>query len=105
MALYITDECISCSACLPECPNEAIFENRSESEGKGHPVTPGHGANNEIYVISHELCTECVGFHDQPKCAEVCPIDNCCILDPAHPETKEELLAKKDRLHPEEAAH
>jgi ferredoxin len=38
MALLITDECISCGACLPECPNEAIFETRSDAESKGYHV-------------------------------------------------------------------
>lgn len=26
MALLITDECINCGACEPECPNTAIYE-------------------------------------------------------------------------------
>jgi ferredoxin len=84
MAYVITDECTSCDICLPECPNDAI------SEGE------------EIYVIDPDLCTECVGFYDEPKCAEVCPV-GCCIPDPNHQETKEELLAKKDRIHQSQA--
>jgi ferredoxin len=59
MAYKITDECISCGACEPECPNEAI------SEG------------DTIYEIDPEKCTECKGFHDSPKCAEICPVDAC----------------------------
>jgi ferredoxin len=81
MALMITEECINCAACEPECPNEAIHE--------GDPV----------YVIEPDLCTECVGFHDEPQCAAVCPVD-CCVADPNHEETEEELLAKKERIHP-----
>jgi ferredoxin len=80
MALVITDECISCGICLPECPNNAI------SEGK------------EIYVINPDLCTECVGFFEEPQCVSVCPI-NAIVSDPAHKESKEELLEKKKRIH------
>jgi ferredoxin len=81
MALMITEECINCAACEPECPNEAIHE--------GDPV----------YVIEPDLCTECAGFHDEPQCAAVCPVD-CCVADPDHAETEEELLAKKEKIHP-----
>jgi ferredoxin len=79
MALMITDECISCDVCVPECPNEAI------SEG------------DEYYVINPDLCTECVGHHDEPQCVEVCPVD-CIPQDPDHAETQEELQAKFERL-------
>jgi ferredoxin len=82
MALIITEECTSCGACVEDCPNEAISE--------GDPV----------YVIDPEKCTECAGFFDEPQCITVCPIE-CIVADPAHQETKEELLAKKARLHPE----
>ena len=78
MALKITEECINCAACEPECPNSAI------SEG------------DEIYLIDHKLCTECVGFFDEPQCVLVCPVD-CCVKDPEHEETKEELMAKKEK--------
>lgn len=79
MALMITDECISCDVCVPECPNEAI------SEG------------DEYYVINPDLCTECVGHHDEPQCVEVCPVD-CIPKDPDHAETQEELQAKFEKL-------
>lgn len=79
MAYKITEECISCGACEPECPNEAITE------------------EEDIYVIDPEKCTECVGYFDESQCAAVCPVD-CCIPDPDHKETKEELLEKKKRL-------
>ena len=75
MALMITDECINCDVCEPECPNGAI------SQGE------------EIYVINPDLCTECVGHYDEPQCQQVCPVD-CISIDPAHTESKEQLLAK-----------
>lgn len=82
MALKITEDCISCGACEPECPNNAIRE--------GDPV----------YLIDPEKCTECIGFYASPRCVEVCPVD-CCVPDPGHKETKEQLLAKFKRLHPD----
>ncbi len=75
MALLITDECINCDVCEPECPNEAI------SQG------------DEIYVIDPALCTECIGHYDEPQCVEVCPVD-CIPKDPDHVEDKETLLEK-----------
>jgi ferredoxin len=82
MALMINEECISCGVCLPECPNEAISE--------GDP----------IYIINPGLCTECVGFYDEPQCVNVCPVE-AVVLDPNHKESKEELLEKKKRVHGE----
>ncbi len=79
MALLINDECVNCGVCEPECPNDAI------SEG------------DDKYIIDWAKCTECVGYHDDPQCIEVCPVD-CILKDPSHEETKEELLAKKDAL-------
>jgi len=79
MALIITDECINCGACEPECPNDAIT------------------AGDEIYVIDVNKCTECVGHFDESQCAEVCPVD-CCIPDPDHQESKEELMGKYNKL-------
>src|SRR5678810_1223512 len=63
MALLITDECISCGACLPECPNEAIFETRSDAETKGNHVGDGQGVGDNIYVITHDRCTELSLIH------------------------------------------
>lgn len=82
MSTKITDECINCGACEPECPNNAI------SEGP------------EIYVIDPDLCSECVGFYDVEQCAEACPVD-CCIPDPDNPEAEPELLERARRLHPD----
>jgi ferredoxin len=79
MALVITDECINCDVCEPECPNNAI------SQGE------------EIYVINPNLCTECVGHFDTPQCVSVCPVE-CIHPDPARPETREDLWAKYQRL-------
>ncbi len=79
MALMITDECINCDVCEPECPNEAI------SQG------------DEIYEIDPSLCTECVGHYDDPQCVEVCPVD-CIPKDPEHEETQDELRAKFERI-------
>ncbi len=97
MALLITTDCISCGACVPECPNEAIFESRGDAEAKGYHV----GENQGDYVIVHDRCTECVGHFDEPQCAAVCPVDNCCISDPAYPESVAVLLAKATALNPE----
>lgn len=49
------------------------------------------------FIFNPDKCTECKGFHDEPQCAAVCPVD-CCIPDPNHVETEEQLLAKKDHL-------
>ncbi|HVA99333.1 MAG TPA: ferredoxin, partial [Bacteroidia bacterium] len=52
----------------------------------------------DVYYIVTDKCTECVGFHDEPQCAAVCPVD-CCIPDDENKESKEELLQKKQSLH------
>ena len=79
MALIITDECINCDVCEPECPNEAI------------------SMGPEIYQIDPARCTECVGHHDEPQCQQVCPV-SCIPKDPAHPEDSDQLFAKYLRL-------
>lgn len=114
MAIKITEECINCGACEPECPNNAIYEgsmNWRYSDGtslKGEIVTPNGLTINadvlnlpkkdDIYFIVHDKCTECVGFHKEPQCAAVCPVD-CCIIDDNHIESENDLLKKKDFLH------
>lgn len=75
MALLITDDCINCDVCEPECPNDAI------------------SMGEIIYVIEPRRCTECVGHFEQPQCVEVCPVD-CIILDPDVPESRDQLEAK-----------
>ena len=79
MALIITDECINCDVCEPECPNESI------SQGE------------EIYVIDPGKCTECVGHYDEPQCVQVCPVD-CIPKDPNVVETEELLWVKYEKL-------
>jgi len=114
MAIKITDECINCGACEPECPNNAIYEGGAEwrfSDGttvQGQVVRMDGSVDNadtphapiamDIYFITPEKCTECVGFHDEPQCAAVCPVD-CCVDDENVRESKEALLAKKEKLH------
>ncbi len=114
MAIKITDECINCGACEPECPNNAIYEGGNEwrfADGtslngmittlKGQAFDadePQQPVAMDVYYIVTDKCTECVGFHDEPQCAAVCPVD-CCIDDENNRETKEELLAKKNFMH------
>jgi ferredoxin len=114
MAIMITDECINCGACEPECPNNAIYEGGVSwryADGtilKGSfTLLDGTIENAEIekspvsddyYYIVTDKCTECVGFHEEPQCAAVCPVD-CCVPDPAHVEDESTLLKKKDILH------
>ena len=114
MAIKITEECINCGACEPECPNNAIYEGGAEwrfSDGttiKGMVATRSGAqldadtaqpaVSNDFYYIVSDKCTECVGFHEEPQCASVCPVD-CCVDDENIRESKEELTAKKDKLH------
>lgn len=114
MAIKITDECINCGACEPECPNNAIYEGGVEwALSDGTTVTGEFtlmdGSNldanqrmepvsTDIYYIVPDKCTECQGFHEEPQCAAVCPVD-CCVPDENHVESEDELLAKKERLH------
>ncbi len=79
MSLIITDECINCDVCEPVCPNLAIYQGEA------------------IYEIDPHKCTECVGHFDEPQCVVVCPVD-CILVDAANPETKEQLLAKYEKL-------
>jgi ferredoxin len=85
MATYITDACINCGACVPECPNEAISEGDS------------------VYVIDPAICTECVGFNEKEACQTVCPVE-CCLPDPNHKESEEILARRAVALHPDDAA-
>ena len=79
MALFITDECINCDVCEPECPNEAIY------------------MGPEIYEINPELCTECVGHFDTQQCVDVCPVE-CIFVDPNNTETQEQLMDKFKKI-------
>ena len=75
MALMITDECINCDVCEPECPNDAIY------------------MGLEIYEINPDQCTECVGHYDAPQCRQVCPVD-CIPFNPSYTESPDQLMAK-----------
>ena len=114
MAIIITDECINCGACEPECPNTAIYEglekctykqgtslsgnivlpngNKVDSEIDNEPIS------DEVFFIVPDKCTECKGFHDEPQCAAVCPVD-CCVPDDNNVESDDELLAKQKFMH------
>lgn len=114
MAIKITEECINCGACEPECPNNAIYEGGVEwaladgttvsgdytlldgttmsGDQRNAPIESDH------YYIVPNKCTECQGFHEEPQCAAVCPVD-CCVPDEDYRETVEELTAKKAKLH------
>tara|TARA_B100000700_G_scaffold170716_1_gene188544 strand:- start:261 stop:608 length:348 start_codon:yes stop_codon:yes gene_type:complete len=114
MAIKITDDCINCGACEPECPNNAIYEpddlwamsdgtslkgntqllngKTVEASDKNQPIS------DDFFFIVTEKCTECIGFHDEPQCAAVCPVD-CCVPDEDNVETEEDLMSKKNFLH------
>ena len=114
MAIKITDDCINCGACEPECPNTAIYEASYEwkySQGtslKGDvKLLSGQSVNadqdqepvsDEYYFIVTDKCTECKGFHDEPQCAAVCPVD-CCVPDEDNVESEELLLNKQSFMH------
>jgi len=114
MAIIITDECINCGACEPECPNTAIYEGASDwnyTEGttlegmiklpNGKTINADEAqepVSDEYYFIVPDKCTECKGFHEEPQCAAVCPVD-CCVSDENNEETEEELLTKQAFLH------
>ena len=116
MAIIITEECINCGACEPECPNNAIYEGGVEwAYNEGTEVSGSlvlldgtvvdadqmnAPIDDEIYYIVPDKCTECEGFHEEPQCAAVCPVD-CCVPDPDREETVETLLKKKALLHME----
>lgn len=114
MAIMITEECINCGACEPECPNTAIYEGGVEwsiSDGTDvegtYTLEDGRTVgvdeiqapiSDEFYYIVPDKCTECTGFHEEPQCAAVCPVD-CCVDDPDRRESEEVLIARKEALH------
>ena len=114
MAIVITDECINCGACEAECPNTAIYEGQEKwnySKGtnlKGDVVLPNgdkinsdiinNPISDEFFFIVPNKCTECKGFHEEPQCAAVCPVD-CCVPDDKNVETEKELLSKQKFMH------
>ncbi len=80
MPYIITEECIVCNACVDDCPTEAI------SEG------------DDIFLIDQDKCIECVEESDEAQCVEVCPIDDCIILDPNNKMSKDDLIARRNEL-------
>ena len=114
MAIMITDDCINCGACEPECPNTAIYEGGVEwTMAEGTTITDDYtletGASvapdaeqapvsDEFYYIVPDKCTECVGFHEEPQCAAVCPVD-CCVPDPEREEEQTVLGKRQETLH------
>ncbi|WP_341656752.1 4Fe-4S dicluster domain-containing protein [Blattabacterium cuenoti] len=110
MSIKITEKCINCGACEPECPNQAIYEGGKKwrmSDGTSlkkkeildlDPTIFQEPKKKDIYFIVPEKCTECVGFYDKPQCIMICPVQ-CCIPDKKNYENKEELIQKKSFLH------
>ena len=114
MAIRITEDCINCGACEAECPNTAIYEggvdwNFSEGTSLRGIINSLDGKeidsdqrfeaiDDEIYYIVPDKCTECKGFHEEPQCAEVCPVD-CCVPDEERVESEDELLTKQKFMH------
>jgi ferredoxin len=79
MALFITDECINCDVCEPECPNDAIYQGEL------------------IFEIEASKCTECIGHFNKEQCIIVCPVD-CILVDPDHQESQTTLQQKYQQL-------
>jgi ferredoxin len=124
MAIHIEDICIVCGACVPECPNHAIYENGEQwryADGPNNSklfqqfadgiATLLNGTqvdvneyrsplSNEVFYIVPDKCTECKEYHEVPSCNDVCPVE-CCVPDPDLPEETEVLLAKKKLMHNE----
>ena len=102
MAIKITDDCINCEACEPECPNNAIYapeEMWKMSDGTSvADDNEREAGSDDFFYISTDKCKECIGFHEEPQCAAVCPVD-CCVPDEDNVETEAELQTKKDMLH------
>lgn len=106
MAIYITTDCINCGACEPECPNTAIYEGGANwsmagvTYGANDPAPSGATGfwSADYFYIVPDKCTECVGFHDEPQCAAVCPVD-VCLPDPNIVESREELELKVEYLN------
>ncbi len=115
MAVLITDTCINCGACEPECPNQAIYEpgaewSMADGTSLSGTVTLLNGTevdandmqeplSDDFYFIVTDKCTECKGFHDEEQCIVFCPVPDCIIPDPDHEETEDVLLERKELLH------
>lgn len=109
MSIRITDECLNCGACEPQCPNSAIYEGSDiwkysdgtnlkgfEKDLNGNIIDMDKEnvpIQKDFYYVVEEKCTECISFEDEPQCAAVCPID-CCV--PSKKETNKQLTDKID---------
>ena len=69
MAVIIDDSCITCDACLQNCPVNAIVDDMNNPTGENR------------YYVQPEKCVECVGFFDDPQCAAICPSIGCITWD------------------------
>ena len=115
MAVLITDTCINCGACEPECPNQAIYEpgaewSMADGTSLSGMVTLLNGTevdademqeaiSDDFYFIVTDKCTECKGFHEEEQCIAFCPVPDCIIPDPDHEEAEDVLLERKELLH------
>ncbi len=115
MSLLITDTCINCGACEPECPNQAIYEpgvewSMAEGTNLSGAVTLLDGTevdaddmqepvSDDFYFIVPDKCTECKGFHEEEQCIAFCPVPDCIIVHPEHEETEDVLLERQEHLH------
>lgn len=115
MAVLITDTCINCAACEPECPNQAIYEPGAEwSMAEGTELTGSvtllngnevdademqEPLSDEFYFIVPDKCTECHGFHDEEQCIAFCPVPDCIIPDPDHEDSEDVLEERFELLH------
>ena len=112
MALKITDDCINCGLCEKSCPNGAIYQGVDSwsflygtkdskfQKNDGSIVANGESQaprSQDLYYIAPEKCTECVGYHNEPQCVSVCPVD-CCLKDENNVETEDYLKVKKERI-------
>lgn len=63
MSLMITEFCVNCEMCVPECPNNAIYFDDIKKS----------------YSINQVSCTECMGYYRIPNCKKICPISKAII--------------------------
>lgn len=78
MSVIIDDTCITCDACLQNCPVNAIVDDEHNPTGESR------------YYVQPEKCIECVDVFDDPQCAAICPSIGCITWDKAY--TKENNL-------------
>lgn len=113
--LVINDDCINCDACVSECPNHAIYAPEDQwayADGTslkgqvnlwdGRKVDADQrnkAQNDDIFYIVDDKCNECKGSHSEPQCVSVCPVD-AINVDALRPETEQELIMKKNIMHP-----